>query len=223
VLADVGGWDSATGRVTGDPRRTDNMLGQFKHELEWYQYALTKGYGKTLKKTPGWRGLAGVDAGAYQTLINNEAAMLNPLQNVSNLWNLLRHPADPGLGGGTAGGDAAWVGAHDTYIPLPTAHLPALKGPPATFAAGGLSFGGVPYAVGGGIPTPSLAGVGASSAAMSAGGNVRSAASQASGGPGGANVTFGDINIHNPRPEPASGSITRATQRAAWLAGREIV
>jgi len=36
-------------------------------------------------------------------------------------------------------------------------------------------------------------------------------------------VTFGDINITNPTPEAASTSIAHSVQRAAWLAGREIV
>jgi peptidoglycan hydrolase-like protein with peptidoglycan-binding domain len=50
---------------------------------------------------------------------------------------------------------------------------------------------------------------------------VRSEAAAASSGQG-ANVTFGDIKIYNPRPELSSHSITRSTQKAAWLAGREL-
>jgi hypothetical protein len=50
----------------------------------------------------------------------------------------------------------------------------------------------------------------------------RSEASAASLGGQGANVTFGDIKIYNPRPEMSSNSITRSTQRAAWLAGRQL-
>jgi phage-related protein len=50
----------------------------------------------------------------------------------------------------------------------------------------------------------------------------RSEAAQATVGGQGANVTFGDIIVQNPRPEAASTSITRATQKAAWLAGRQL-
>jgi hypothetical protein len=53
--------------------------------------------------------------------------------------------------------------------------------------------------------------------------SVRSPAAQATSGPGGGanvNITFGDII--NPRPEPAGHSITHSTQKAAWLAGREL-
>jgi hypothetical protein len=68
--------------------------------------------------------------------------------------------------------------------------------------------------------SPAIANVG--SVAMNEPAHTRSAAAQASGGGQGANVTFGDINIMNPRPEMASTSLTHSTQRAAFLAGRQI-
>jgi len=55
-------------------------------------------------------------------------------------------------------------------------------------------------------------------------GSVRghSEAAASTVGKQGSHVQFGDIVINNPRPEMSSTSLTRAAQKAAWLAGRHL-
>jgi chemotaxis protein histidine kinase CheA len=147
------------------------------------------------------------NASEYDALRNAVKYELPPVAAMRQMWGDLRFSPDPGP-----------EGRHSYRYKPPVASLPGVKAPPATFAMGGM----VPaYAAGGSFAMPE---VGIQST-QAAGASTRSQAAQASSGPGasGPVVNFnGGINITNPTGKTAPESITHATQRAAWLTGRQL-
>jgi hypothetical protein len=216
-------WNSRLHEVSEAPgpmdalfREVENYVASYdKHLLE--QPKQTTKHGKTNVSSPaGWRALGAISPSDYAGLEKGVSGMRVPLASLAGMWNDLRYPAFPGTG---------HLNTKSFKDPLP--HVPGLKGgPPPSYASGGLagmldSISMIPHMASGGYATsmPDLSNIKTAAAP-----SVRSPAAQATSGQGssGANVNISFGDIINPRPEPAGMSMTHQTQRAAWLAGREL-
>jgi hypothetical protein len=209
-------------------------------QSEWNQLMSYLGQYKTLKLGPGtkvYQGLRHYHPETYDNLTGILGNELGDVQAQYKTWQQLYGPGailnpqtnqTPGPGSGSGVGAMSGLITANTN-PIVLNPLPGMKNAPIEgYASGGVALGDLlgslnmlpasPTRITGGVqPT-----VGAVNRATREPAHTRSAAAQATASGQGTNVTFGDINITNPRPEAASTSLTHATQRATFLAGRQL-